>query len=270
MGCFKRCVSSNFSIFCILYCIQQVIKFQSGVVMRSLCRDTRGNTHLHYSCRPKNVSVTSLLLYCLYAQGLPVLLTTVTALMDEVGPCEATRPNMGTLKCFVQSKYDPELSFTQSAQFLYHYLIVATLISVNISCFLLTGIRLCCHWRQMKDIKTSSGEGLPRQFLIVLKVSVIMGLPWVLDVVSAWATFHYGFTQSFYFRVSLDVVNLFTGVLIFLVLVGWTPIMKKIRESRLQQRLSYTKSSSLSRSRTDAGKKTESGSGSNSTTTRSI
>ena len=37
-----------------------------------------------------------------------------------------------------------------------------------------------------------------------------MGLPWVLDVVSAWATFHYGFTQSFYFRVSLDVVNLFT------------------------------------------------------------
>ena len=98
--------------------------------------------------------MTSLLLYCLYAQGLPVLLTTVTALMDEVGPCEATRPNMGTLKCFVQSKYDPELSFTQSAQFLYHYLIVATLITVNISCFLLTGIRLCCHWRQMKDIKT--------------------------------------------------------------------------------------------------------------------
>ena len=116
-----------------------------------------------------------------------------------------------------------------------------------------------------------------------------MGLPWVLDVVSAWATFHYGFTQSFYFRVSLDVVNLFTvshyniiktstdiyninllkGVLIFLVLVGWTPIMKKIRDSRLQQRLSYTKSSSLSRSRTDAGKRTESGSGSG-TTTRSI
>ena len=94
------------------------------------------------------------MLYCLYAQGLPVVLTIVTALMDEVGPCEATRPNMGVVKCFVQSKYEPELSFTQSAQFLYHYLIVATLITVNISCFLLTGIRLCCHWRQMKDIKT--------------------------------------------------------------------------------------------------------------------
>ena len=92
--------------------------------------------------------------YTLYAQGLPTLLTVVTVLLDEAGPCDITRPNMGTFKCFLGTEYGAVDSFFKSAQFLYFYLIVGILIIVNIICFLITGISLCSHWRNMTNVKS--------------------------------------------------------------------------------------------------------------------
>lgn len=90
----------------------------------------------------------------LYAQGVPTLITVVTILLDEAGPCNITRPNMGTYNCFVKSPYLAVDSFFQSAQFLYFYLIVGILIMVNVICFLITGISLCSHWRNMTNINS--------------------------------------------------------------------------------------------------------------------
>ena len=66
------------------------------------------------------------------------MLTVVTVLLDEAGPCDITRPNMGTFKCFVGTEYGAVHSFLQSAEFLYFYLLVGILIIVNIICFLAT------------------------------------------------------------------------------------------------------------------------------------
>ena len=37
-----------------------------------------------------------------------------------------------------------------------------------------------------------------------------MGVPWLLDVFSAWANFDYGFEHGFVLRLCLDILNLFT------------------------------------------------------------
>lgn len=199
--------------------------------------------------RNKKPSIKSILGYILYAQGLPTLITVVTVLLDEAGPCDITRPNMGTFRCFVKTPYGTVDSFFQSAQFLYFYLIVGILIMVNVICFLITGISLCSHWRNMTNINSSStSDGIRNQFRIVLKLFIIMGIPWICDFLSAWVEFNLGgFNNSFAIRLCLDIINLTTGVLIFVVLVGLRPVVKGIQErsSGLRTRLSYTKSTSI-------------------------
>jgi len=198
--------------------------------------------------RSKKPSVSVFLGHICYAQGLPILITVTTALLDQVGPCDITRPNMGAFTCFVQTQYGDVDSFFQSAQFLYFYLIVGLLIIVNMTCFLVTGISLCSHWRNMTTVNSSStSDGLRSQFLIVLKLFIIMGIPWICDFLSSWAEFDLGFENSFAIRLCLDIINLTTGVLIFIVLVGLQPAVRRLQESSsgLRTRLSVTKSTSI-------------------------
>jgi len=199
--------------------------------------------------RNKKPSVKTIFGHTLYAQGLPTLLTIVTALLDEAGPCDITRPNMGTFKCFLGTEYGAVDSFFKSASFLYFYLIVGILIIVNIICFLITGISLCLHWRNMTHVNSSStSDGIRNQFRIVLKLFIIMGIPWICDFLSTWVEFNLGgFDNSFAIRLCLDIINLTTGVLIFIVLVGLRPVVKGIQErsSGLRTKLSYTKSTSI-------------------------
>jgi len=172
-----------------------------------------------------------LIFYLLYAEGIPVVITIITVLLDFYGPCDAILPNMGKVQCFFGVEHNSVMSFFHTSEFLYHYLIICVIIIINFICFLVTGISLIKHWYQMRSIKTSSNEGIIQQFWIVLKLSIIMGVPWLLDVFSAWANFDYGFEHGFVLRLCLDILNLFTGFLIFLVLVGIHPVLKKLRES---------------------------------------
>jgi len=195
------------------------------------------------SSRSKTTTAKGLILNILYAQGIPVLITMTTFLMDSYGPCDTTRPNMGKYQCFLGSEQFQGDSFFQSAEFLYYYLIVAIIIVTNLIFFTITGFSLCKHWYQMKNIQSSSGDGKTKQFWIVLKLSIIMGIPWICDIISAWLFFESGAQHTFAIRLCLDIINLLTGILIFTVLVGFNPFFTKIRE---RTRLSYTKSTSLS------------------------
>lgn len=195
------------------------------------------------SSRSKTTTAKGLILNILYAQGIPVLITLTTFLMDTYGPCDTTRPNMGKYQCFLGSEQFQGDSFFQSAEFLYYYLIVAIIIVTNLIFFTITGFSLCKHWYQMKNIQSSSGDGKTKQFWIVLKLSIIMGIPWICDIISAWLFFESGARHTFAIRLCLDIINLLTGILIFTVLVGFNPFFTKIRE---RTRLSYTKSTSLS------------------------
>merc|ERR1712045_1107090 len=81
--------------------------------------------------RAKKPSLKTILGHILYAQGLPTLITVLTVILDEAGPCDITRPNMGTFNCFVQTQYGTVNSFFQSAQLHYYQLNIEILFIVT-------------------------------------------------------------------------------------------------------------------------------------------
>jgi len=183
--------------------------------------------------------------YFLYAQGIPILISVFVFLMDNLRPNDILLPNMGIVECFVGSEFSLEKTFFQTSQFLYYYLIVIVLISFNIICFLVTAIHLHKHWHDMKNVQTSCSDGLVDHFSIIVKLSVIMGVPWILDIVSAGLEYQYG-SKVFEVSVILDILNLLSGILIFLSLICkpsvWTQIKKSYSKKIDKTSLHLTKS----------------------------
>jgi len=129
--------------------------------------------------------------------------------MDLLEP-EVPLPNVGEYSCFIGSEYVEGKSFFMTSEFFYYYLIVLVIIIFNIICFLVTAFNLSRHWQAMKDIQTTSGsDGQVEHFTIIIKLSVIMGVPWILDVISAGLQYSLG-SQIFSVRVALDILNLLT------------------------------------------------------------
>jgi len=181
--------------------------------------------------RNSKSSFKSFLMYFLFAQGIPILFTVFIVLMDIFKPKDALLPNVGEFSCFIGSEYMPGSSFFQSPEFVYYYLIVLVIITFNIVCFSVTAFNLSRHWQAMKDIQTTScSDGLVEHFTIILKLSVIMGVPWVLDVISAGLQYSLG-SQIFSVRVALDILNLLTGILIFLSLICKPSVWSQIKAS---------------------------------------
>lgn len=173
-----------------------------------------------------------------YSQGVPLLITIVTALVDNFGSCGSTLPNIGRYHCFVGS--DPytkgEVSFFFSSEFLYFYMFLLLIIIVNSLCFFITGYYLISHWTEVKTIRSNnSGDTHWNHALVVAKIFLIMGLTWTLELISA-ALDHYPYnanTNSYPYSseviIVLDVLNLLTGVIIFFVLVVKASVWKKLK-----------------------------------------
>jgi len=171
----------------------------------------------------------SFLMYFLFAQGIPIMFTVFTVLMDIIKPKNAILPNVGEYACFIGSEFVLGKSFFSSPEFFYFYLIVLVIITFNIICFSITAFNLSRHWQAMKDIQTtSSSDGLVEHFTIIIKLSVIMGVPWILDVISAGLQYSLG-SQIFSVKVALDILNLLTGILIFLSLICKPSVWSQIK-----------------------------------------
>merc|ERR1719154_455325 len=100
----------------------------------------------------------------------------------------------------------------------------------NIICFIITGVSLISHWCQMKDLGGNvKSEDLKTQLGIVFKLFIIMGIPWTCDIVSAAVSYTYGTGKTFEIRLLLDILNLLTGVLIFVSLVCKLQVVKSIK-----------------------------------------
>merc|ERR1719384_1996783 len=133
-------------------------------------------------------------------------------------------PQIGEFSCWLASGPDDaqDTPFQDSPEFLYFYLVVAFILLLNIVCFLLTGFSLFSHWWQMRGLAQGSiNELFKTQLLTVTKLFFIMGIPWTFDVISAaWRHAHAeSRSQSYTLRVLLDMLNLLTGVLIFISLI---------------------------------------------------
>merc|ERR1711994_782935 len=145
--------------------------------------------------RNKKSSFKSFGLYFLFAQGIPLLFTIFIVLMDLLEP-EVPLPNVGEYSCFIGSEYVMGKSFFITSEFFSYSLIVLVIIIFN----------------------------------IIIKLSVIMGVPWILDVISAGLQYSLG-SQIFSVRVALDILNLLTGILIFLSLICKPSVWSQIKAS---------------------------------------
>ena len=104
--------------------------------------------------RQENNSNRVLILNILFAQGLPMILTLVTVLMDELGGCDQSLPNMGYFNCFLGEEFNPEKRFHELSIFFYYYLIISVLLVFNVLCFIITGINLTMHWKSVQTLQT--------------------------------------------------------------------------------------------------------------------
>lgn len=170
----------------------------------------------------------ALALNILYAQGVPLLISLVTALLDTYGSCDSILPNMGKYNCFVGAEFNPNTLFIFTPEFVYFYLIISIIVVINLICFIITAYFLTAHWSTVRTMTTSSGDNLWVHIMVVLKIFLIMGIPWILDVISAAIAHKVGVGKSFEARLTLDILNLLTGMLTFVVLICKKTVLKKL------------------------------------------
>jgi len=197
----------------------------------------------------------------IYAQGVPTFVTIVTFLADLYGSCDSILPNMGRFTCFLGSEFDQHARFVDKPSFVYYYSIICYVMILNVLCFCITGYYLISHWVTVRNMQRNSKQNVWTHALVVSKLFLIMGIPWIFDVISAAVEHRYGNGESFGARLSLDILNLLTGVIIFVVLCCKKTILRKLerkffkasRQDSLASHLTQDESINLRRISTVSG-----------------
>jgi len=198
----------------------------------------------------------------LYAQGVPALITLFTALMDLYGSCDGILPNMGQFTCFLGSEYDSTVPFVRLPEFVYYYSIVTLIMTVNAICFLITGFYLTSHWVTVRSMQRSCSQDVWNHALVVSKLFLIMGIPWIFDVISANVEHNDDSFESNGARYALDILNLLQGFITFIVLCCKKSILRKLkrkfnlrasRQDSVTSRLTQDESINLRRISTVSG-----------------
>ena len=178
-----------------------------------------------------NKQTKAVFLHILFGQGVPLVVTLVTLVMDTRGGDDQILPNMGIYSCFVgeEFKENPD-SFLKSPVFLYFYLTIVIAWLINIVCFVVTAVHLMSHWAKAKSMKQSKANNTPMAHAKILgSLLIIMGGPWIFELISAY--FEHVGLAGFSVRLALDIINLLQGVLIFLALVCKTQVMRPLRNT---------------------------------------
>jgi len=192
----------------------------------------------------------------LYAQGLPFVICSITAIVDSLKPQDECLyfPNMGVFRCFFGDKLsEPRRSYFVSARFLYFdiFLLLVQLANIFFICSILFVLNK--GWRtQTQTNNISFGffeeESLPQtlsapdarkfkdrytkrkqQAFSVIRLFVILGLPWLCELLSAFLETEYGYEKTKEVTFVADLFTLFSGFLIFLTLVVRKYFMRNLK-----------------------------------------
>lgn len=189
------------------------------------------NNIFHSHNQQDSKQTRALLLNILFAQGMPTLITVITLLMDTLQPEGQVLPNMGQISCFVGQEYSvPPVPYYKTAEFLYFYLFIVLVVITNIICFVITGVNLTSHWAQMKQMEQTQRSTNLAQLRIIANLFIIMGAPWVFEVVSAYVKHTYP-SNTWITKVGfvLDIIVLLQGVLIFFALVCKVQVYNSVK-----------------------------------------
>ncbi|XP_075978094.1 G-protein coupled receptor Mth2-like [Anticarsia gemmatalis] len=160
------------------------------------------------------------MMYALYAWGLPLAMTIAFGILDTIDMKEYpwfVTPSLMKTGCFLEG----------GVKLLYLYMPMLIMIIFNWILFLMTAFNL---WRLNRStaVLDTAAAGTPaahrsqrHRFLVYLKLSIVMGLNWVFEIVS----FLY---PGFKIWCISDVYNILIGLMIFLIFVCKKKIYRKL------------------------------------------
>ncbi|CAD0201199.1 unnamed protein product [Chrysodeixis includens] len=160
------------------------------------------------------------LTYCLFAYGVPLVLTIFMGVLNSVNlrhwPWFIT-PHVAETQCFISGGY----------KFIYLYIPMLILIVCNWLFYLMTALNV---WQSSRGsavlVNVAAGNQKAHQrqrnrFLLYLKLSVVMGLMYVFEIIS----FRYPGYKIWYV---IDAYNLLIGFALFLIFVCKKKILRKL------------------------------------------
>lgn len=135
--------------------------------------------------------------YAVYGWGCPLILT-ICVVVANYHPGEHRRPGIGLNHCWF---------FSNKEQWYYMFSIMSILLAVNIVIFIYTSSIIWRHKFSSRHLKA-----IRYKFAMTIRLIILMGLPWVFEMISSLSDKHIIWTI-------LDIFNTFQGLLIFLLLV---------------------------------------------------
>ncbi|XP_034834048.1 G-protein coupled receptor Mth2-like [Maniola hyperantus] len=135
--------------------------------------------------------------YAAYAWGCPIVLTAAMAIVNFL-PGYHRKPGIGLNTCWF---------YNMRVQWHYMYSVMTILILANICIFVYISVHL---WRL--SFASTHIRALKYKFVMTVRMIIIMGLPWVFEMISSLSKPHI-------IWVITDIFNMLQGLLIFLLLV---------------------------------------------------
>ncbi|CAK1553906.1 unnamed protein product [Leptosia nina] len=136
--------------------------------------------------------------YAIYAWGTPALIT-IAMVIVNYHPGKHQKPGIGLNTCWF---------YNNRQQWYYMYSVMTVLIAVNICIFVYLSVILWRHTFLSTHVKE-----LRYKFTMTLRLFIIMGLPWIFEMIST-------FFEKHIVWAILDLFNLLQGLLVFIVLVA--------------------------------------------------
>jgi len=181
--------------------------------------------------------------YFAYAQGMPLIVSFITICVDNIDPDsvpDLQRPNMGQYGCFLGYARDVDRpSFFATNYFLYLYLYLTLILTANTVFLVLTLIKLREGFKNIEDdIKSQGRNETPEevkrrlwgQFMTVARISILMGVFWVFELISIALTVEYDENDFCYVKFILDTPALCTGLILFLFTVAKKPVYRGMKQ----------------------------------------
>ncbi|XP_050350696.1 G-protein coupled receptor Mth2-like [Nymphalis io] len=166
-------------------------------------------------------------IYCFYGWGIPLAMAIGLIAIDV---CELPegfiKPNIILNGCFLAGK--PKL--------FYMHIPMMLVITSNCMFFLMTAYNFWCIGRDTEMLNCHNANKHDRQkqrFLIYLKLSIVMGISWVTELISAYLP-----NLSVWYIT--DAYNMFIGISIFFIFVCKKDIRKQLYKRFQSSRTAYS------------------------------
>jgi len=188
--------------------------------------------------RPRSSSSKNKMFYwlCGYAQGFPLLICSITAIVDAVRIYKKSNPEthfdaqlypeMGVYGCYVgSSRVDcTRPTYFQTPEFLYVQMYQLLILITNLGMFIKTAHYIL---QTRAGARTGHEAYHKENLLILVKLFVYMFCVWILEIATSAIAAEHGINETCPLRFVLDLPNAFYGLIIFLVLVCSKPPIRK-------------------------------------------